>query len=1450
MVLLFLISSSACYGYAKVHDDVSHKLAEKGYADVIIVFENSEDITYAESGYVRSASGTKWDKADDERITDKNDARNPRMLSGEVITDVSDVNGFNKRIRFDDGYSGELTSEGLENLIAQSAAMGITMTVYDNTIFQLLEYKDSGNLPVPSILSALNVSTASVNANYSWNVLNVTGRGVRIAILDTGIDYRHPDLGGCFGNGTNESCKVYDGYDYYYNDTDPIDDGGHGTHVAGIIGASGSKTGVAPDAIIYSFKVCSNLHPDCEAINANCGCPTDVIRSALDDLVTYNISIASMSLGALLSSDPVGNSGKYLLSQEVDEAIRDGVIIVSSAGNSGSGVSTVLSPGDSELVITVGAVNDNNTAYLSDDVVWRESSRGPSSFGRLDPDIVAPGYEIVSTFFLDIGEEWSMNGTSMAAPFVSGAAALMIERYPSLNPSQVRAILMQSASNIAGKVFEKGAGELDVRNALVAPIYATVEHVNTYMQAVSSDRWEFVLTPYTTSYANITIINDFGYDFGYNFTFNISIEDITNLENNITLNKSQISIQNSINITSGINQTISVNFTLSDFNNAYATTYGGIILLNGTGNNGTSVVNKTLRIPVVITIPIMNYGYLNRTMLNPPTNNYHDNTFTHEDVYTYCYYNPNPRNMTFKINWTGTSNDLDFFLYNSTGDIDTCANGGFLGCQESPDPESETLSTLDNDTFKWFRIDGWAFTPPLTFNINITDSANDVPVLVNITPIGGSLNSTNTFLFYRPNNLTLNISYYDLDNDTVTVSVNDSINDSGYIVTGNGTVPPDGYIVFSKAHNASIPENSTARITIQDAYGGIVTRYVTMLLYSTIVINNYYPSNNTLYLRQNDSQNFILDVVDVNNNTLYYYWSINGTVNETSQNFTLNTTNLNSTLYGISVLISTSNSTNETNETLSWNVYVDGQGPLVSIQGPAVATYNNSRIDINYSVSDTSGVSSCWYSLNGTASLGGDVNITDMEMVSCLNTSIFLGSGQYSLMIYSNDTLGNIGYSQVQFIVNDTINPNITSTSPSGSQSYTTNIILRASTDENATCKYALADVDYDSMNLTFENNVTAINVTHNATYDVGIGAYLLYVRCRDMSNNTNNESSNISFTISSPPSDDGDDDGGGGGGGGGGSSAYYDPNSDSFSDVFGTLEEGETNISIDKDDIPVSQLTIKTDLPLYNVTINLSSIVKPEVNYTNEPVNSYIVLEGENIPVDVDVSTDIYFSVTFKWLNKSNITKNDVMLLLYDYDTLEWKGLLTTLLKEDTNSVYYVAESPKFGLYAISSNHSVSKSGETVIIEPELNKTLNKTITPQILSEGDNVGNTLGSADGLNSDSNTASIEESGNMLWLIWAISGTLIVAVISVFIMRKRQKKESVKEYVQEYEKEFIEGADKELRHVNSVFTEKIPKLPEEIDKELRDENIIGSSKESFDKDKLGAKLKKKNVSEKKK
>jgi len=341
----------------------------------------------------------------------------------------------------------------------------------------------------------LDMAYRAVKADLALNTYSAFGVGVGVALIDTGV-IAHPDLQRPKGWPQVVEVEIV-GHeaglaDYY----------GHGTHVAGIINGSGYSSsdklsfrtfrGIAPGAQLISIRA---LYPDGN------GYTSDIIAGldwAVKNKSVYNIRVVNLSLG-----HPVFESSTTdPLCRAVRAAYDAGILVVVAAGNDGAvgtGFGTIGSPGNEPSALTVGAVDDARTVTTTDDVLAWYSSKGPSLVDFVvKPDLVAPGSAIVSLrdpasfldtnyhqFTLKIGDYkndprnalhdglyYALSGTSMAAPMVTGTAALMLEKDPSLNPATLKARLMVSAVKDSHLIFETGAGELDVNAALGATGYA------------------------------------------------------------------------------------------------------------------------------------------------------------------------------------------------------------------------------------------------------------------------------------------------------------------------------------------------------------------------------------------------------------------------------------------------------------------------------------------------------------------------------------------------------------------------------------------------------------------------------------------------------------------------------------------------------------------------------------------------------------------------------------------------------------------------------------------------------------------------------------------------------------------------------------------------------------------------------------------------------------------
>ncbi len=301
--------------------------------------------------------------------------------------------------------------------------------------------------PNQTVKGHLAESTGIINAPTARLKHGVTGAGVKVGIIDSGIDYMHPALGG----GLGEGYKVAGGYDFVNDDNDPMDDYFHGTHVAGIV-ASQDETymGIAPDVTLYALK-CLNQY--------NEGQEDDIIAAiewSLDPNGDGNfedkLDIINLSLG---SSNGNALDAKSIAVNNVSEA---GVLCVVSAGNDG-GFNNIGSPGTAEKALTVG--NCSKELQMA-----QNSSGGPSGGnGYIKPEVVAPGENITAPILN--GEFGSNSGTSQAAPHVTGICALLKEKHPEWTPEEIKSAIIQSCTplNDIG-VMKQGAGLVDAEKAL------------------------------------------------------------------------------------------------------------------------------------------------------------------------------------------------------------------------------------------------------------------------------------------------------------------------------------------------------------------------------------------------------------------------------------------------------------------------------------------------------------------------------------------------------------------------------------------------------------------------------------------------------------------------------------------------------------------------------------------------------------------------------------------------------------------------------------------------------------------------------------------------------------------------------------------------------------------------------------------------------------------------
>ncbi len=367
-----------------------------------------------------------------------------------------------------------------KNLISKIRAMGcennstkviVYLKDYERNIEAFEKaYKDVIKLPIISGV-AININTSKIEKMATHKYINFIAEASRvctliydakkfmnvegllsyprvcestIAIVDTGI-YPHID----FLLGKNRIIKFID---LINNKPKMYDDNGHGTFVAGIAcgrGIVNKYSGIDTKCNIIAIK----------ALDKNGETDTSKILEAmqwiLDNKDKYNITTVCMSFGSVYRSDD-----PLILGAEV--LWKNGIVVVTAGGNSGPESSTIMSPGTSRRVITVGSLNSTLDGNIS---VADFSSRGPVNY-YYKPDLVVPGTDIVSTSIFDDKKSFytRMSGTSVSTPMVAGICSILKSINPTYTPDQIKYMLISACTPIEGNKNKEGFGYLNLKN--------------------------------------------------------------------------------------------------------------------------------------------------------------------------------------------------------------------------------------------------------------------------------------------------------------------------------------------------------------------------------------------------------------------------------------------------------------------------------------------------------------------------------------------------------------------------------------------------------------------------------------------------------------------------------------------------------------------------------------------------------------------------------------------------------------------------------------------------------------------------------------------------------------------------------------------------------------------------------------------------------------------------
>jgi serine protease AprX len=391
----------------------------------------------------------------------------------------------------------------------------ITAVVPQSSLAELAARDDVAYIsPDRSVKSELAVTRETTGAALAQaglqGIPGTTGKGVGIAIIDSGISASHPDFQ---KNGKSRIVAAVN-----FTNGSAGDGDGHGTGVASVVagngngshGYAGSYVGIAPDANLIDLKV----------LDANgtgtTSATMDAINWAIVNQKRYNVRVINMSLGT-----PVRESFRTdPLCLAVERAVLAGIVVVAAAGNDGHTdqiigykadntpiyrpvYGGIHSPGNSPYAITVGASSANGTVKRSDDTMAQFSSKGPTQVDHIvKPDLVAPGRGVVAAMSQEnpytaaqrpdrVAQPVAANspqnlyysyyGTSFSAPVVSGTVALMLEANNSLTPTLVKAALLRTANALPGSLFKSRATSILTQGAGQVNAAAAVELARAFV---------------------------------------------------------------------------------------------------------------------------------------------------------------------------------------------------------------------------------------------------------------------------------------------------------------------------------------------------------------------------------------------------------------------------------------------------------------------------------------------------------------------------------------------------------------------------------------------------------------------------------------------------------------------------------------------------------------------------------------------------------------------------------------------------------------------------------------------------------------------------------------------------------------------------------------------------------------------------------------------------------
>jgi PGF-pre-PGF domain-containing protein len=769
----------------------------------------------------------------DKQVTEQFGKGNVKVIvvMNDVSKQISSAGISEQKVRHKfssfNGFSSELSEDEIKQLADNPSVKAI---YYDTPVH-----------------TALQDSAPLINATLTWtkqvNGINITGKGLSACVIDTGINYSHPDLGNCTNSTflAGNCSKVIGGWDFVNNDSDPYDDNHHGTHVSGIIAANGKIKGIAPDAMIVSAKAMNG---------AGSGTLSDILNAmefCINNSEKYNISVISMSIGDLVNYTGYCDSqdSNPLYVPLINNATSKNISIIVAAGNSGN-YTSMSSPACLSGVISVGATNK------SDNIA------GFSNRNNLTT-VLAPGVNINSTYLSASGYALD-SGTSMACPHVSGEV-LLLQQAKFLQSGRFSNIsdiknLIRNGKNITDSSTGLNYTRIDVYLAYLAdvndtqfPTYTWISKPNisyglpatinlsatddngitvynitlnslSYQMNKSGDYYAYVITP-----ANLNNIT-------YNVTFkdavgNTNITDTVVLQINDTLYPSYSNIsyqQSSVYNSSAVNY---FNSTWGD--NIQLSRVWLVFYLNSTKQSNYTASNVSSMYNVTLTkIPAGNYSF--QWFANDTAGNLNYTT----DLYNFSILQADP-SLNLSFNVSGILYYQDIFV----------ENGTFVNISATASAEGPIILYLNDSR--------------ISSGLNLISNRSQVNATVNTT---ASYNSTQN---YSSSSLTRWI----------------------YVEAFN--LAPRGNLVSPSNNNYTNNKNVTFKINATDA----TLKNATLYVWNSTITSNYslLPPNSTNLTGMYNETNWTYNLSDGYYlwNALVYDFSSNGNFLAGNNSFTVDT---------------------------------------------------------------------------------------------------------------------------------------------------------------------------------------------------------------------------------------------------------------------------------------------------------------------------------------------------------------------------------------------------------------------------------------------------------------------------------------------------------------------------------------------------------------------------------